>query len=289
MIRLLEMDINHGLPVWFERYGMENQVKVISNIEGNILNKCTLDNFEYQVDPYIGCEHNCYYCYVLNQAKTDWTREVLGYQDIKERLGAELSGIPPQIIYMGWQTDPYQPCEQDCKQTRQVLELLLDRGFSASILTKSDLVLRDMDLLRQMPDAAVSVSVAFSDDNIRRLFEYHTMDTGKRISALAELRPAGVGTSALICPIIPYITDAMDLVNKLEPHTEKIWLYGLSILDDSEVNWQNIKRILEHNFPELSGKVEDVVFAKDHPYWLELRERLNALGDERPIDLSIHV
>jgi len=59
-------------------------------------------------------------------------------------------GIAPKTIYMGWQTDPYQPCEAEYRQTRQVLELLLEKGFSASILTKSDLVLRDSDILQEM-------------------------------------------------------------------------------------------------------------------------------------------
>ncbi|MCP4577402.1 MAG: radical SAM protein, partial [Deltaproteobacteria bacterium] len=106
------------------------------------LNPCTLKDRNYQVDPYIGCEHYCYYCYALNQAETDWSKEVLIHKDITSQLESELAGIPPQLIYMGWETDPYQPCEAECRQTRQVLELLLEKGFSASILTKSDLVLR---------------------------------------------------------------------------------------------------------------------------------------------------
>jgi len=81
-----------------------------------VLNPCTLEGRNYQVDPYIGCEHYCYYCYVLPLA--------------------------------------------ECRQTRKVLELLLNKGFSVSILTKSDLVLRDTDLLASMKNARVSVSVS---------------------------------------------------------------------------------------------------------------------------------
>ncbi len=264
-------------------------MKVSANIGGNILQHCTLENFDYQMEPYIGCEHYCYYCYVLNQAETDWTQEVRTYKDIKERLNVELAGIPPQTIYMGWQTDPYQPCEEDWGQTRQILELLLAKGFSASILTKSDLVMRDMDLLLQMPQAAVSVSVAFNDDDIRRLFEYRTIDTAQRISALAKLKSAGVRTAALVCPIVPYITDAVALAEKLQPYTEKIWFYGLSILDGSEKNWQNIKRILEMHFPEVREKVEAAVFSKEDPYWADLKRDLTALQKQRTMNLSIHL
>ena len=266
----------------------DRAMKFTPRLEGNILTNCTLEDFDYQVDPYLGCGHYCYYCYVLNQAETDWTREVLGYKDIKERLSAELSGISPQTIYLGWRTDPYQPIEADYQQTRRVLELLLDKGFSASILTKSNLVLRDVDLLKEMPDASVSVSVAFNDDRIRRLFEHQTMETEKRISALIELKTEGIRTSALVCPIMPYITDAVELVEKLENHTEKIWLYGLSILDVSEVNWQQVKHILEVNFPEVKDEIEAAVFSKDHSFWVNLKRNLVALQATAPLNLSIH-
>lgn len=264
-------------------------MEVTAKIDGNALKDCTLENFDYQVDPYVGCEHYCYYCYVLNQAKSDWTQAVFRHENIEERLRVELSDVPPQTIYLGWHTDPYQPCEAEYKQTRRVLELLLDRGFSAGILTKSDLVLRDMDLLREMPDASVSVSVAFNNNNIRRLFEHNTMDTGQRISALAELKSNGIRTSALVCPVMPFITDAVALVGELEQHTEKIWLYGLSILDRSEINWQNVKRILERHFPGMKEKVEAAVFSKEHPYWAELRQDLIALQEAGSLNLSIHL
>jgi len=89
--------------------------------------------------------------------------------------------------------------------TRKVLELLKENGFSASILTKSDLVVRDIDILKEMNDAAVSVSVAFNDNRIRQQFEANTIDTELRIEALRKLREAGIKTSALICPAITFI------------------------------------------------------------------------------------
>jgi DNA repair photolyase len=137
---------------------------------------------------------------------------------------------------MGWHTDPYQPCEAEYCQTRQVLELLLDKGFSANILTKSDLVVHDMDVLQSMKNASVSVSVAFTDDDIRRLFEANTIGTKARISALQKLKAVGIKTSALICPVFPYITDVNSLIDMLAPHTDRIWIYGLSILNRSDQN-----------------------------------------------------
>ena len=202
-----------------------------------ILVPCGLENLDYQVDPYVGCEHNCHYCYTLNQAETGWTKEIFVYNDITGQLSGELEKISPQKIYMGYYTDPYQPSEAEHCQTRKVLKLFLEKGFSASILTKSDLVVRDMDLLQKMDNASVSVSVAFNDNRIRHQFEANTIDTEARIGALRKLRKAGIKTSALICPVIPYIMDVTPLIDMLELHTDAISIYGLSINERSDRNW----------------------------------------------------
>ncbi|MCP4671882.1 MAG: radical SAM protein [Desulfobacula sp.] len=255
----------------------------------SVLNHCTLKDKNYQIDPYIGCEHYCYYCYALNQAKTDWSKEILIHGDITSQLESELEEIAPQTIYMGWQTDPYQPCEAQYRQTRQVLELLLEKGFSASILTKSDLVLRDMDLLQKMNEAMVSVSVAFNDNQTRRLFEANTMDNKKRIQALHQLKKAGIRTGALLCPVIPYITNTIKLIDMLAPCTDEIWIYGISINNPLDQSWLNIQRILSREYPDLLNQIEPVIFSKEHIYWTQLRHDLMTLKNDRQLNLKIHI
>ena len=264
-------------------------MKVSNCTHRPVLVSCDLKNFEYQIDPYIGCEHYCYYCYVLNQAETDWTREILIHEDITGQMSAELDQISPQRIYMGYYSDPYQPCEAECRQTREVLKLLSEKGFSASILTKSDLVVRDLDVLTEMDHPTVGVSVAFNDNHIRRKFETNTVDNEARIDALCKLRKEGIETYALICPIIPYITDVMLLINMLESHTARIWVYGLSINESSDRNWQNVQEILYKHFPNSKKQIEAAIFDEDHPYWVQLRQDLTELQKDRQLNLSIHV
>ncbi|MGD9138274.1 MAG: radical SAM protein [Desulfobacterales bacterium] len=264
-------------------------MKIDRSNKQSILKPCDLENFNYQIDPYIGCEHYCHYCYVLNQAKTDWKKEIIVHENVVERLESEMSGIAPQTIYMGWHSDPYQPCEERYQQTRQVLELLQRMGFSVSILTKSDLVLRDMDVLQSMKNASVGVSVAFNDEKIRRKFEDNTKETKARISALHQLNARGISTTALVCPVIPYITEVKSLIESLAGCTAKIWIYGLSILKKSDQNWQSVEGILENHFPDLKEQIETVVFTKDHPFWENLRHELLKIKKDKQLNLSVHV
>ncbi len=190
---------------------------------------------------------------------------------------------------MGYYSDPYQPCEGKLRQTRRVLELLLERGFSTSILTKSDLVLRDVDLLAGMDSANVSVSVAFDDDRVRELFEANTIDTGRRIEALRRLKEAGVRTSALVCPVIPRITDVMALIDAVAPHAEAIWVYGLSVEGATQRSWRNVEDVLRRRFPELKEDIEAVVLGSNDAYWSGLRQELLAVQEKKNLDLRIHV
>jgi DNA repair photolyase len=254
-----------------------------------ILVPCDLRNFYFQVDPYVGCQHRCHYCYVLNQAETDWRREIQIHRDIVDQLSRELDEIRPQTIYMGYYTDPYQPCEKALRQTRNVLELFLKKGFSASILTKSDLVLRDIELLREMNSANIGVSVAFNDNRTRQLFEADTIDTERRIDALRKLKADGIATSALVCPVIPHITDAVALIDALVPHTDRIWLYGLSVPDPDQRSWHNVQDILRRHFPGLKKEIETAVLDSGHCYWSSLRNYLQELQNKRTLNLRIHI
>jgi DNA repair photolyase len=254
-----------------------------------ILSPCGLKNLEYQADTYVGCEHYCYYCYALAQAETDWSNEILMHNDIVDQLSEEIEKIPSQTIYMGYHTDPYQPCEAEYQQTRKVLELFSHKGFSANILTKSDLVVRDIDILKEMKDAAVSVSVAFNDNQTRRLFEANTIDIEKRIEVLHKLKDSGIRTGALLCPVIPYITDAIQLIDMLEPYADVIWIYGLSINDRSGQNWLNIQKILNSQSKDLLAQVEPAIFSKEHIYWAQLRDDLVTLKNDRQLNLNIHL
>ena len=254
-----------------------------------LLQPCEVEGFKFQLDPYVGCEHGCCYCYALNQAETDWAKGIKIHKNIGEQLRQELESIPPQTIYLGWNADPYLPSEATHRQTRQVLDILVEMGFSACILTKSDLFVRDIDVLQNMKDASVGVSVAFDDENNRGLFEDNTPDNEARVRALSKLSETGIKTYALICPVFPRITDVELLIDMLTPYADEIWVYGLSMKERSDLNWQNTHAVLSVHFAELTELVEAAAFYAQHPYWLKLRQKLERVKKERQLDLKIHL
>ena len=225
-----------------------------------LLEPCELEGFSYQLDPYIGCEHLCYYCYALNNATTDWSAEILVHEDFISRLEHEIANLKPQRIYMGWNSDPYQPVEAHRLETRHALEVLKSHGFSVCILTKSDLVARDIDLLKAMEGASAGISLAFQDESVRKLFESKAPPNEQRLAGLKQLKAAGISTYALICPVIPFITDVDRLVKQVEPWADSIWVYPLEMKSENDRNWQNTRAILEQHFPHLTEDIKRIVF-----------------------------
>jgi DNA repair photolyase len=245
--------------------------------------------FAYQIDPYIGCEHHCHYCYTLNQADTNETKEIIMHKDIVGQLSQELSKLEPQTIYMGMNTDPYQPCEKTYQQTRQVLKLLAQRGFSVCVLTKSGLVARDIDLFKRMPGSSAGISIAFQDDRVRQLFEANTQPTQKRIEALKKLKQVGIETYALICPVMPFLTNVEQLIEMVKPYADTIWIYALHMENEKDRNWQNVRRILDRHFPDMTEKYKQIAFSKDHAFWTKLQRELEEFQRKKGLNLRIEL
>lgn len=255
----------------------------------SILQPCSLEGYAFQLDPYIGCHHHCYYCYALNQAETDWDREVQIHQNFIGQLHDELSMLEPQSIYIGWNSDAYQPSEGKYKQTRKALELLAEQGFSVCVLTKSSLVTRDIDLFARIPGTSVGISIAFQNDRSRRLFEVNTQSNYQRIDTLKTLHEAGIRTYILICPVMPFITDVKQLIDQVSPYVDTIWVYALNIDSEEDRNWQNIKKILECHFPELVREYREIALRSEHPYWVRLRTELELLQKKSQLNLRIEL
>jgi DNA repair photolyase len=175
--------------------------------------------FDQSINPYRGCEHGCIYCYARTTHSfldlspgRDFETEIFYKPNAVELLRAEL-GRPshePSPIAFGTNTDPYQPVERQLEVTRGLLELLLKHKHAVTIVTKSALILRDLDLLRAFAEqelVAVHVSVTTLDDELKRRMEPRTAGPQQRLATIRELAAAGIPTGVMAAPVIPALND----------------------------------------------------------------------------------
>lgn len=175
--------------------------------------------FESSVNPYRGCEHGCIYCYARPtheflgfSAGLDFESRIMVKENAPELLAAELSSRrwKPQTLVMSGVTDPYQPVERRLRLTRRCLAVLARFRNPVGIITKNQLVTRDIDLLGELAAhqaAAVNISVTSLDPKLQRVLEPRTSIPRARLKAIAQLRAAGVPVGVMVAPIIPGLTD----------------------------------------------------------------------------------
>ena len=176
--------------------------------------------FDRSINPYRGCEHGCIYCYARPthayqglSPGLDFETKLFVKPDAPELLARELSapGYEPRMIALGTNTDPYQPIERKWQVTRRILEVLRDAGHPVGIVTKSALVLRDLDILSDMARrnlAKVALSVTSLDHRLARAMEPRAATPQRRLEALRRLGEAGIPTAVMVAPIVPAINDA---------------------------------------------------------------------------------
>lgn len=162
---------------------------------------------------YRGCTHGCAYC----DSRSACYHMDHDFEDVAVKANAPelLEDIlrrrrKPCMIGTGSMSDPYQPVERSLRLTHHCLELILDYGFGASVITKSDLVLRDIDLLGKIErrtKAVVQVTLTIADDGLSRLVEPGVCPSSRRFEVLCELRDRNIPTVVWLCPFLPWLTD----------------------------------------------------------------------------------
>jgi len=177
-------------------------------------------SFDRSINPYRGCEHGCVYCfarpthaYLGLSPGLDFESKLFMKPNAPELLERELSApdYSPKTIAIGTNTDPYQPIERRYQIMRRILEVLDRAGHPVGIVTKSALVLRDLDILTRMAKrdlVKVAISVTTLDPKLARVMEPRASSPPRRLGALRELVKAGVPASALVAPVMPAINDA---------------------------------------------------------------------------------
>ncbi len=234
-----------------------------------VLNRNTSPDIGYAVsiNPYRGCEHGCIYCYARQTHEylgfslgLDFESRIMVKEDAPELLRRELA-LPswkPQLVGMSGVTDVYQPVERKLELTRRCLEVFLDFRNPVGIVTKSHLITRDIDLLREMSrfrTVSVAISLTTLDDELWRVMEPRTASPARRLDAVRQLADAGIPVGVLTSPIIPGLNDH-EIPRLVEAATEagaQFVGYGMVHLPygvkDLFADW------VETTFPERAGKI----------------------------------
>ncbi len=223
--------------------------------------------FDISLNPYRGCEHGCVYCYARPtheyfglSAGLDFESIIFAKKDAPELLRKELRArsFKPQVLGLSGVTDPYQPIERKLEITRRCLEVLVEARCPVALITKNALILRDLDLLRELAKygaLSVAISITTLDAELAGKLEPRAASPRRRLDALARLREAGIAAGIMTAPIVPAITDH-EVPALLEAAAKAGALFaGYTILRLPGAVEPLFKEWLENHFPDRAGKV----------------------------------
>lgn len=251
------------------------KVKVID--VGSILNKTNLPVGGYSANPYVGCPHGCRYCYARTMRRSDRHTEPWGmYADVKHwRRITDLERYRGQRVVIGSVTDGYNPLEAEHKRTRSLLEQLERCGAKVLIVTKSDLVLRDIDILRRLDDPIVAFSVNTLDEGFREDMD-RAVSIRRRLDALKVLDAAGIRTVCFISPIFPGITDVFAILEEVHGYCDQVWMENLNLRGPTKAE---ILDYINRKHPDLVPLYRHIYGAGDRGYWEDLDRKVSEYAE----------
>lgn len=244
----------------------------------NIMTKSSLPVGGYSVNPYVGCTHGCKYCYASFMKRFTGHTEPWGtFLDIKHwpeiKNPRKYRG---QRVVIGSVTDGYLPQEEQFRNTRKLLEQL--RGSEAEILicTKSDLVVRDLDLLKQLGKVTVSWSINTLDEAFHQDMD-KAVSIERRLAAMKTVYEAGIRTVCFISPVFPGITDFTAIFHRVQDQCDLVWLENLNLRGGFK---QDILDYIQEKHPDLVPLYRAIYQKGDRSYFQQLEKQAARLAAE---------
>lgn len=249
---------------------MEDKVLIREVETKNIMTKSTLPVGGYSVNPYIGCTHGCKYCYASFMKRFTGHNEKWGtFLDIK--LWPEIKNPKKyrgQRVVIGSVTDGYLPQEETFKNTRKILEQLKDSGAEILICTKSDLVVRDLDLLKEMGKVTVSWSINTLDENFKADMD-NAATIDRRLAAMKKVYDTGIRTVCFVSPVFPGITDIKAIFERVKDQCDLLWLENLNLRGGFK---NDILDYIKEKHPQLLPLYDEIYNKKDRSYFKHLEQ-----------------
>lgn len=237
----------------------------------NIMTKSSLPVGGYSVNPYVGCTHGCKYCYASFMKRFTGHTEPWGtFLDIKHwpaiKNPRKYKG---QRVVIGSVTDGYLPQEKEIRNTRRILEQLKNSGAEILICTKSDLVLRDIDLLKEMGKVTVSWSINTLDEKFQADMD-QAVSISRRLEAMKQVNEAGIRTVCFISPVFPGITDFEKIFERVKDQCDLVWLENLNLRGGFK---QEILDYIQKCYPHLVTLYDEIYRKGDQSYFLALENQ----------------
>ena len=245
------------------------------------LTKSNLPDSDYVINPYVGCTHGCKYCYASFMKRFTGHKENWGeFIDIKRcDKPIDLNKITGKNVFLSSVTDCYNQYEKDYCITRNILEQLVNSDCNLSISTKSKLVLRDIDLLKQMKNLIVCMSINTLNEKFRIDMD-NASTLEERMDTLKELHNNGIYTILFMSPIFPYITEWKEIIDQTKDYIDEYWFENLNLRGSYK------KEILDYikiNYSHLYPKYIDIYVNKNNKYWEELAKKINNYCNQNSI------
>lgn len=236
---------------------------IIKKEAKSIFTKTGLPGCDFVINQYVGCEHACLYCYAKFMSR--WKGHGKWGSWVEAKINA------PQLVkdkhvegevFMSSVSDPYQPIEKELKLTRKVLENL-DKRMELGILTKSDLVLRDIDLFKKFKDIEVGLTINGFEGEVKKLFEPNAPNHKRRVKALQSLNRNRIKTYGFVSPIIPGLVDVKRVIKESKGFVGYFWFEVLNL----RASGKEFIGLLREKFPKshevMTDKEKFWQFVKD--------------------------
>ena len=257
---------------------IENNILIRDIETKNIMTKSTLPVGGYSVNPYVGCTHGCKYCYASFMKRFTGHTEPWGtFLDVKHwPVIKNPQKYKGQRVVIGSVTDGYLPQEAQFRNTRKLLEQLKNSGAELLICTKSDLVLRDLDLLKEMGKVTVSWSINTLEEAFQSDMD-NAVSVERRLDAMKQVYDAGIRTVCFISPVFPGITDFEAIFHRVKEQCDLVWLENLNLRGAFK---QEILDYIESKYPQLATLYHVIYTEGDKSYFRDLEERARRLAEE---------
>ena len=247
------------------------------------LNKTKLKHLDYVINPYVGCPNKCLYCYAAYMSSFSKHSEEWGeFIDVK-RTAKKINTfkIKNKKVMISTVTDSYNSYEKKYKVTRMIMEQLVKSEAFITIVTKSKLVLRDVDLFKKMKYLEIAISISLLDENLKKKIEPNSSSIKERLETLKELKQNGIKTIVFISPIIPEITDFKKIIEATRDYTDEYWFDKLNLRSSFKTK---MFRFISEEYPLYKTIYDDIYNKKNPQYFDEISDDIERYCREHKIN-----